>query len=301
MGWAAKGLERRIRSEGLLQPDDRLIAVEVGDLMSWWSNGQPRYANKLNMAIGYGNRGLAIVGQEWVTGVDLLMVRQVEVLDEETSRPTLKITFIDDRDGSMTDVMWRPQMRRKARQFADSVLGSARRRQQDLPAEAANVVAAWEQELARRELEAERLRKEPGDRQMKHVAGFRIGVETLAFEVGQVPTESAFSTRGSLLLLNDGRIAAFAGDILIARFETADVDYVSIPGPLGIDDGPTGPWEIGYTTRVGVRRLLFSGPGLALFPGQLQESADPFLNESGLMDLDVIGKGMSWRPKAAAD
>jgi hypothetical protein len=30
MGWAEKGLERRMHSEGLLQPDDRVIAVEAG-------------------------------------------------------------------------------------------------------------------------------------------------------------------------------------------------------------------------------------------------------------------------------
>jgi hypothetical protein len=253
------------------------------------------------MAIGYGNRGLAIVGQEWVVGVDLLMVRQVEVLDEDTSRPTLKIAFIDDRDGSMTEFMWRPQRHRKARQFADSVLGSARRRQQDLPAGAADMVAAWEHDLARRELEAERLRKESDDRQLTHVAGLRIAIETLAFKNGQVPTEFAFSTKGALTLLDDGRIAALAGDNLIARFKTADVDYLSIPGPLKFQDGPTGPWEIGYMTPAGVRRLMFSGPGLALFPGQVQDSADPFLNASGLMDLDLIGKGTSWRPRAAGD
>lgn len=301
MGWAEKGLERRAHSEGLLQSDDRLIAVETGDVLMWLSNGRHRSANRPNMAIGYGNRGLAIMGQEWVVGVDLLMVRQVEVLDEETLRPTLKIAFIDDRDGSLTEFMWRPQRRRKARQFADSVLGSARRRQQDFPAAAANMVTAWELDLGRRELEAERLRKEPGNRQLTHVAGLPIGIETLAFEKGQVPTKPAFTTRGSLTLLDDGRIAAVAGDNLIARFKTADIDYLSIPGPLKFQDGPTGPWEIGYTTPVGVRRLMFSGPGLALFPGQVQDSADPFLNASGLMDLDVIGKGTSWRPRATAD
>jgi hypothetical protein len=102
-GLGEKGLERRIHSEGLLPPDDRLIAVEVGDVLTWGSNGRRRSANRPNMAMGYGNRGLAIVGQEWVVGVDLLMVRQVEVLDEETSRPTLKIAFIEDRNGSMTE------------------------------------------------------------------------------------------------------------------------------------------------------------------------------------------------------
>jgi hypothetical protein len=86
-----KRLEQRIRTEGLLAPDDVLIAAEVGDVVMWRSNGRLRPHDRSVMAIGYGNRGLAIVGQEWVTGVDLLMVRRVEVLDEGTSRPTIRI------------------------------------------------------------------------------------------------------------------------------------------------------------------------------------------------------------------
>ena len=299
MGWAEKRFEKRVRSHGLLHPEDRLVAVEVGDVLTWRSRGQLRPVNRAYMAIGYGTRGLAIVGQEWVLGVDLLMVRQVEVLDESDSQPTVRIAFIDDRDGSMTELLWRPQMRRKARQIADSILGAARRRQHGFPGDAENMIAAWEQELARREAEAQRLRNEPGDRELTHVAGLRINIETLAFDEGQVPRAPAFPTPGALLLLKDGRIAVFAGEDLIARFPTADVNFLSTAGFRGIADDPIGPWEIGYSTPAGVRRLLFAGPGLALFPGQLPDSADAFLNESGLGDFDARGQGKSWRPDVA--
>lgn len=299
MSRTTKRLEQRIRAEGLLAPDDVLIAAEVGDVVMWRSNGRLRPHGRPVMAIGYGKRGLAIVGQEWVTGVDLLMVRRVDVLDEATSRPTIRIAFIDDRTGSMTEFMWQPQMRARARQFADSILGSARRRQRQFAGDTANMVTAWERELARREQEAGRLRKQPGDRQLTHVASMRINVETLAFERAHVPEQSAFSTPGVLLLLDDGSIAAVAGEDLIARFDVADVDFLSFPGPLGISDGPIGPWEIGYTTATGNRRLLFSGPGMALFEAQLEQSADSFLEKSGLMELRLDSKDSAWRPKPA--
>jgi hypothetical protein len=42
-------------------------------------------------------------------------------------------------------------------------------------------------------------------------------------------------------------------------------------------------WQVGYTGDTGDRHLFFEAPGIALFPVQLDESADSFLNGTSLL------------------
>lgn len=201
MGFAAAGLERRAKTEGLIGPQDNFLAVQPGDLDQWVSSGADSIHQRMNAAVGYTDRRLVVIGTNHLAAVDLIMVWDIDVI------PTLgivKVTFLHDHDPYRTTFRWTMTRRRDAETFAAGLRAAATRRAADFPPNLADEVRHWGDELDRRISEHIRVR-ESLPAQVDVVAHIPTTLRVLALERGNAApsTHEHAAWRGRLALLPD--------------------------------------------------------------------------------------------------
>jgi hypothetical protein len=292
VGLALKGLERRARAERLIAPDDHLVAVEAGDASLWVSAGKVTRFGNTNMVLAYSRRSLVVIGAEMLSAVDLLMLWKLTA--NEPLRQ-IEVTYLHDRDDCRTSFTWH-MTRRNVQAFADEILAAAERRRADFPQDVQDAVTAWGREFERR---VDERRRVAADFDRAPAIGLKmslpISLQSVVFDPSDAPIESAKRTerRGQLLWLDDDTFAVRINLGVIAHFPRTAITRLGLtpesPGALEM----SGQWELGYASSVGERRLYFEGPAFSLFPSQLDESADEFINAAGLVEL--MDTGTPWR------